>query len=199
MLKQSTLIFDLGGVLVPDPIEAAVSEIEGTTEANSIWVQTMRGNYKPIWNLADQGKISGIECIEGLRKQLTTTYATITTEEIIERSVASAVSGRQDYLFRKIERWRNEHHQTALFSNQIDVLAHKLTEALNLEQFFDVIVFSCFVGCKKNDPAIYAICADRLGGNEQEYRYFDDRLKNLPSAQARGWSVYHVTGHPIPL
>ena len=61
-----------------------------------------------------------------------------------------------------------------------------------VEELFDVIVDSAFVGMRKPDPAIYTLTLERLGGVEPERCVFvDDVELNCDTARELGMEAIH--------
>jgi putative hydrolase of the HAD superfamily len=59
-----------------------------------------------------------------------------------------------------------------------------------IDELFEVVVDSAFVGLRKPDPAIYTLTLDRLGGVRAEDCVFVDDLElNCEAAQALGMAA----------
>lgn len=59
---------------------------------------------------------------------------------------------------------------------------------------FDPLVLSCFVGCAKPDPKIYALVEAGLPGvTPEEILLLDDQDKCVVGARKRGWQAIKVT------
>jgi putative hydrolase of the HAD superfamily len=91
-------------------------------------------------------------------------------------------------------RFRANGGRTAMLSNGVPEIISRIRAARPLEEWFDVVIVSCEVGCSKPDPAIYRLCIERLGVPAREALFVDDRLENLEAAAAIGLGTLHFTG-----
>jgi putative hydrolase of the HAD superfamily len=91
-------------------------------------------------------------------------------------------------------RFRAGGGRTAMLSNGVPEIISRVRAERSLEEWFDVVIVSCEVGCSKPDPAIYHICLERLGVPAREALFVDDRLENLEAAAAVGLGTFHFRG-----
>ena len=70
---------------------------------------------------------------------------------------------------------------------------------LPIDEIFETVVDSAFVGLRKPDPAIYAIVLERLGLPADECVFVDDLAVNVDAARALGFAVvrYRDTAQAI--
>jgi putative hydrolase of the HAD superfamily len=80
--------------------------------------------------------------------------------------------------------------RTALLTNNVrewePLWRAKLPE---IDQLFEVVVDSAFVGMRKPDPAIYELTLERLGVAAEESVFVDDLERNCDTARSLGMSV----------
>ena len=62
---------------------------------------------------------------------------------------------------------------------------------LPIDDIFETVVDSAFVGLRKPDPAIYAIVLERLGLPAEACAFVDDIGVNVEAARALGFAVVH--------
>jgi putative hydrolase of the HAD superfamily len=63
---------------------------------------------------------------------------------------------------------------------------------LPVDEIFEVVVDSGFVGCRKPDREIYELTLERLGGtNPQQCLFIDDTNVNCDAARELGMSAVH--------
>jgi putative hydrolase of the HAD superfamily len=62
---------------------------------------------------------------------------------------------------------------------------------LPIDEIFETVVDSAFVGLRKPDPAIYAIVLERLRLPAEECAFIDDIAVNVEAARALGFAVVH--------
>jgi putative hydrolase of the HAD superfamily len=79
---------------------------------------------------------------------------------------------------------------TALLTNNVrewePLWRAKLPE---IDELFEVVVDSAFVGIRKPDPAIYELTLERLGVAAEECVFVDDLERNCDTARSLGMSV----------
>jgi len=91
-------------------------------------------------------------------------------------------------------------HQSAMLSNGVPEIIGYVRSERRLEDFFDVVIVSCEVGCCKPDPAIYELCLNRLGEPAAQTLFVDDRAENLQAAESVGLQTLQFTGdESVPL
>lgn len=65
---------------------------------------------------------------------------------------------------------------------------------LPIDEIFETVVDSGFVGVRKPDPAIYAIVLERLGLPAAECAFVDDIAVNVNASRELGFAGVHFTG-----
>ena len=79
----------------------------------------------------------------------------------------------------------------ALLTNNVREWEPYWRAKLPIDDIFETVVDSAFVGVRKPDPAIYAIVLDRLGLPADECAFVDDIAVNVEAARALGFEVVH--------
>src|SRR5436190_8100325 len=85
-------------------------------------------------------------------------------------------------------------HRTAMLSNGVREIIGRVRAGRRLEDWFDVVIVSCEVGCCKPDPAIYQLCLEQLGEPAAQTLFVDDRAENLQAAESIGLQTLQFTG-----
>ncbi len=88
-------------------------------------------------------------------------------------------------------------HRMALLTNNVREWEPLWRAKLPVDEIFEIVVDSGFVGMRKPDPAIYDLTLARLqedGGIEPgECLFIDDTIVNIDAARELGWlAVHHV-------
>jgi putative hydrolase of the HAD superfamily len=70
---------------------------------------------------------------------------------------------------------------------------------LPIDEIFETVVDSAFVGVRKPDPRIYAIVLERLGLPAADCAFVDDLERNVDAARELGFAAVHFedTGQVI--
>jgi putative hydrolase of the HAD superfamily len=84
--------------------------------------------------------------------------------------------------------------RTAILSNGVPGVINRVRRQRRLQDYFDVVIVSCEVGCTKPDSRIYEVCLGRLGARAEATLFVDDRLENLEGAARLGIKTLHFVG-----
>jgi putative hydrolase of the HAD superfamily len=96
---------------------------------------------------------------------------------------------------------RGQGRRTALLTNNVREWAPLWRAKLpEIDELFEVVVDSAFVGMRKPDPAIYELTLERLGVAAEECVFVDDLEPNCETARRLGMSVvrFEHAGQAIP-
>ena len=80
-----------------------------------------------------------------------------------------------------------------------------LSETLDWQRHFTDFYYSARLGCLKHDVRFFSQIEEELGADPRQemFLYFDDDVRNIDIARARGWNAVlvdgpeDVTSHPI--
>lgn len=86
---------------------------------------------------------------------------------------------------------RAEGYRMALLTNNVREWEQRWRAMAPIDEIFEVVVDSAFVGMRKPDPEIYELTTSRLGVASRECLFIDDRADNCEGAAAVGMSVVH--------
>jgi putative hydrolase of the HAD superfamily len=75
----------------------------------------------------------------------------------------------------------------------------QVLENLGLRQFFDEIVISEVMGCRKPDPRMYRTASDKLGLTPAECLFIDDDPNSVVAAIKLGYQGLAIQRHGSPL
>jgi putative hydrolase of the HAD superfamily len=79
----------------------------------------------------------------------------------------------------------------ALLTNNVREWEPYWRSKLPIDEIFEVVVDSGFVGVRKPDPAIYALTLERLGLPAEACAFVDDLAHNVEAARALGFAAVH--------
>jgi len=89
---------------------------------------------------------------------------------------------------------RREGYRTALCTNNVREWEPRWRRMLPVDEIFEVVVDSAFVGVRKPDPEIYELTVARLGVPAPECLFIDDLELNCAAARELGMSAVQFTG-----
>jgi putative hydrolase of the HAD superfamily len=87
---------------------------------------------------------------------------------------------------------KEQGHRTALLTNNVREWEPLWRTMLPVDEIFEVVVDSGFVGCRKPDREIYELTLERLGGTDpRQCLFIDDTNLNCDAARELGMSAVH--------
>jgi putative hydrolase of the HAD superfamily len=84
---------------------------------------------------------------------------------------------------------RDEGYRMALLTNNVREWEQQWRAMAPIDEIFEVVVDSAFVGMRKPDAEIYKLCVARLGVRAGECLFVDDREDNCAGAVAVGMTA----------
>ncbi|MFA9399845.1 MAG: HAD family hydrolase [Acidobacteriota bacterium] len=86
---------------------------------------------------------------------------------------------------------RRDGYRTALLTNNVREWEPQWRSMIPVDELFEEVVDSAFVGCRKPDPEIYEITLDRVGLPPEACVFIDDVEVNCEGAAALGITAVH--------
>ena len=193
MAGLQALILDYGGVLTwPQRAES----VEAMAHRVGVRVDIFRAAYKRHRDPYD----GGLPAEEFWRQVLGTLGHTSgaldplsTVAWLIQRDVESWTQYREE-VWDLVRSFRTGGGCTAMVSNGVPEVMARVRSERTLESWFDAVVVSCEVGCRKPDARIYQICLSSLGVAADRALFVDDRAENIEAAARLGIHTLHFIG-----
>ena len=192
--KVEAVVFDWGGVITipPGPV---IEKLYKEVDIDQKKLRTRRAEYRdddPDSQFAklERGELS-------LDAYLTWSHSDLPGAEAIwdPRSPHFLFSHLKvvPEVVNRISQLRQRGLITGLLTNNIAEAWPVVTEALDVEKLFDVVVNSAFVGMRKPEERIYTHLLDELEMEPENVLFLDDNRINVDAARARGIQVIKVT------
>src|SRR5205823_3196425 len=86
---------------------------------------------------------------------------------------------------------RDRGYKLAICTNNVKEWEARWRAMLPVDEIFDVVVDSAFVGSRKPEPRIYEITLERLGATPQATLFIDDVEINCQAARDLGMDAIH--------
>ncbi len=194
MTRVTTIISDFGGVLTT-PLAEAFATFE---KNHGVPLEVLgRAMHKlaeehgepPLFAL-ERGEIPESLFISQLRGAL---------EIELEKPVEIGTFGetfveelrRNEPIIEKMYELKATGYRMGLLTNNVREWEPVWRGMLPVDEIFEVIVDSAFVGMRKPDPAIYELTLERLGVTAAESVFIDDIAVNCDAARALGMESVH--------
>jgi putative hydrolase of the HAD superfamily len=84
-----------------------------------------------------------------------------------------------------------EGKRMAMLTNNVREWEPLWRAMLPVDEIFETVVDSAFVGCRKPEPRIYELTVERLGLPPEACLFIDDMLVNCEGARAMGMAAVH--------
>lgn len=191
----SAVVFDFGGVLIT-PITAAISEIAGWHDVAMVtMLDVLMGPREAStsdhpWHRAERGEIPTSTFPTEVAPYAEAAGLTLRGDEY-DRLLAGVYDVHHEVIDR-VHGLRREGYRTAMLTNCFREFRPQLERDIDMTAF-DVVIDSSEVGCRKPEPEVYQVTAERVGVAPEQILYLDDFEANLVGARAAGWRTIHVT------
>ena len=194
----SAVLFDFGGVILSSPFDAFdayeqrvglprgfIRKVNSTDPDSNAWARFERSE------LDLDGFVRAFEA-----------EAHALGHRVDGHAVLECLHGELRPAMVEAVRRCHEHFGTALVTNNV-VSGNEAWSSggsfAGLLEFFDVVVESSVVGCRKPEPRFYELALERLGIEPREAVLLDDLGINLKPARAMGMTTIKVTDPDVAI
>ena len=197
------MISDFGGVLT-SPLMLAFNRVQDDLDvpveayAKAMAHSLARDGEHPLFAL-ERGEITEAEFLARLGRGLAAVLGREVHLHGFGTRLMEALEPNRE-LFDRYARWRREREiRFALCTNNVREWEPLWRPMLPIDDVFEVVVDSAFVGTRKPEPAIYALTLARLGLPAEACAFVNDLEVNVEAARAAGMQgvVFRDTGQTI--
>jgi len=182
------VIFDFGGVFVDSPFAAATGAAEAIGVDPEFMLDVVFGPYDQdtdhAWHRLERGEIT-LEHARGQIMAASTVHGGPVLDPF-ELLMALGGGGLRDDMVEFVHTARGGGLSTAILTNNAKEFAEFWRPMLPLDELFDDVVDSSFVGMRKPDPRIFELALERLGVSADEAVFIDDAAGNIAGARKVG-------------
>jgi len=183
------VVSDFGGVLTTPLMEtfAALQEQDGLDQGalgHALRGIAERNGAHPLHEL-ECGRMTEHEFLASLSAQLTADLG----RDIEMLSFADRYFGHlgpNEAMIAFLRELRDGGYRLAMLTNNVREWEPRWRAMLPVDELFEVVVDSAFVGLRKPDPAIYRLTCDRLGVAPEACLFVDDVEVNCTAAADLG-------------
>jgi putative hydrolase of the HAD superfamily len=196
--RFEAVISDFGGVLTTPLIESfmAFQDQTGiTTEVlgKAMAAATEANGENPLFEM-ERGEITEIAFLERLTDSLEPLLGHRPEMHRFKEIYFEALDPNPAMigLMREL---KAEGYRMAMLTNNVREWEPLWRSMLPVDEIFETVVDSAFVGCRKPESRIYAIALDRLGVPAERCLFVDDVQVNCEGAQKAGMTAVHFQGN----
>jgi len=185
------VVSDFGGVLTAPLLEgfARVQQDTGVPPRAFGAALARVGEPNPLFAL-EVGAITEDDFLATLERELTAMLG----RPVSLHGFAGRYMGALDANDALFDHYRELHARGirfAMCTNNVREWEPLWRAKLPIDEIFETVVDSAFVGVRKPDPAIYAIVLERLGLPAPECAFVDDIARNVEAARELGFAAVH--------
>jgi len=190
--RYRAVIFDLGGVVMPSPLDAfrAFERRHGLPH-RFISEVVVSGGEHGAWSRFERGELTLETFAEAFEAECAAAGGRVVTSELLAEIRSG--SGPRPPMVTAIGAIREQGLRTAaLTNNWPDAGANGVSRRAGLDGLFDLVVESAVEGVRKPDVRIYELTLSRLDVTPSEAVFLDDLGTNLKPARAMGMTTIKV-------
>jgi putative hydrolase of the HAD superfamily len=192
--RIQAVVSDFGGVLTSPLMEAFARVQEDIDVPLDAYPQafahsTERDGEHPLFAI-ERGEISEAEFLARLERGLSDTLGRRVSLHGFGARLMDALHPNRE-LFDHYRTLHGRGLRFALCTNNVREWEPLWRAKLPIDELFEVVVDSAFVGTRKPEPEIYAITLDRLGLPGEACAFVDDLEVNVAAAGAAGMHEVH--------
>jgi len=194
MTNITTVISDFGGVLTT-PLLAAFAAFQDDSGISpeklglAMRAGLAEGEEIPLFKL-ERGEISEDEFIEGLEEGLESVLGHRPHLHHFRQKFWGALHPNEP-MIALMHELKAGGLKMAMLTNNVREWEPLWRSMLPVDEIFEEIVDSAFVGCRKPEPRIYELTLERIGVPAESCLFIDDLAVNCEGAEAAGMNAVH--------
>jgi putative hydrolase of the HAD superfamily len=192
--RISAIVCDFGGVLTSplmDAFLAVQNSIGVSPEQFGVALRELRerDGVNPLYEL-ERGRITEVHFLTELGRQLTDTLGRVVSVHGFGSSLLEELHPNAA-MIAHMRRLRDRGYLMAICTNNVREWEAQWRAKLPVDEIFDVVVDSAFVGSRKPERRIYEVTLERLGVEARMALFIDDLEVNCAGARELGMSAVH--------
>ncbi|MSO41904.1 MAG: HAD family phosphatase [Solirubrobacterales bacterium] len=190
----TTVISDFGGVLT-SPLIGSFAAVQDTTGipmeslGRAIGRIEKREGKHPLYEL-ELGRVPEVEFLAKLADELETELGHRPELHRFREIYFEALQPNEPIISLMAE-LKEDGYRMGMLTNNIREWEPLWRSMLPVDEIFELVVDSAFVGLRKPDPAIYELTLERLGVAAGECVFLDDIELNCAAARELGMEAVH--------
>jgi epoxide hydrolase-like predicted phosphatase len=194
MSRIEMVISDFGGVLTTPLFEAFASfqdrvGIPPKSFGLAMKAITEKGGPNPLFEL-ECGRITELEFQQQLAEALEPLLGHRPEIESFGMLLFEALDPNPG-MIDLIREVRRDGYRTSLLTNNVKEWEATWRSMMPIDEMFETVIDSAFVGCRKPDPRIYELTLERIGLEPEQCIFIDDMEINIEAANELGLHGVH--------
>ena len=186
MIDKKAIIFDMGGVLLENRVEAVYHKL----------AEMISVDYSSIDRLIKQHRhalLRGRMSVKDIAKKIRRTYSPgIDVFKMWEEAYYEVMPLNEELL--ELVGQMRKKFKLAIISNVPDLHA-KINKRREVFSQFEVSLISCEIGLMKPQKEIFELALERLNLGAEECVFIDDRKEHLQVPEDMGFKVIHYVNN----
>ena len=192
--RITTVISDFGGVLTTPLIQSFMAFQDQTGISTEALGKAMRAaaesnGENPLFEM-ERGEITEVAFLELLTDSLEPLLGHRPEMHRFKEIYFEALEPNPP-MIELMRELKAEGFQMAMLTNNVREWEPLWRSMLPVDEIFEIVVDSGFVGCRKPESKIYALTLERIGRTPESCLFVDDVLVNIEGARKAGLNAVH--------
>jgi len=192
--KIDTIVSDFGGVLTSPLIQSFMAFQDQTGITTEILGKGMQAaaaanGENPLFEM-ERGEITEVAFLELLTDSLEPLLGHRPEMHLFKEIYFEALEPNPE-MIELMRELKAEGHTMAMLTNNVREWEPLWRSMLPVDEIFETVVDSAFVGCRKPESRIYALTLERIGKPAESCLFVDDVLVNVEGARKAGLHAVH--------
>jgi putative hydrolase of the HAD superfamily len=194
MAEIEAIVCDFGGVLTTPLVQSFMAFQDETgisteTLGKAMQAATEANGENPLFEM-ERGEITEVEFLATLTDSLEPLLGHRPEMHRFKEIYFEALQPNQP-MIELMGQLKAEGFQMAMLTNNVREWEPLWRSMLPVDEIFEEIVDSAFVGCRKPESRIYALTLDRIGMPAEACLFVDDLQVNCEAAEKAGMKAVH--------
>jgi putative hydrolase of the HAD superfamily len=192
--KVEAIVCDFGGVLTTPLVESFMAFQDQTgitteTLGKAMQAATEAGGDNPLYEM-ERGEITEVAFLEGLTDHLEPLLGHRPEMHRFKEIYFEALEPNPE-MIDLMRALKGEGYRMAMLTNNVREWEPLWRAMLPVDEIFETVVDSGFVGCRKPESRIYELTLERIGQAAETCLFIDDVLVNIEGARKAGLQGVH--------
>ncbi|HEY0390186.1 MAG TPA: HAD family phosphatase [Solirubrobacterales bacterium] len=192
--KIEAIVCDFGGVLTTPLIESFMAFQDQTgitteTLGKAMQAATEANGDNPLFEM-ERGEITEVAFLEKLTDRLEPLLGHRPEMHRFKEIYFEALEPNPE-MIELMRALKDEGYRMAMLTNNVREWEPLWRAMLPVDEIFETVVDSGFVGCRKPESRIYELTLERIGQPAETCLFVDDVLVNIEGARRAGLNAVH--------